>query len=232
VVELELPEKAASESLYFWVACRMDYDSDGAFEMSQGTACKIQGKPGSTIMLYYDKTDVTLPGSGLFGATTPRDRYSKPVIGTCVEVQVTLDKTLKHVEVKESDIIRGADASPQDKEEEYTVRHSVTIQNGWQAGVETRVEGKVGTRVKMVDVEASLAVTLKAHIERSESRTYEESRTSRRKVTIPGNGKPYRIIFLESFRTGTVTTIINGKENKVPFEFREGWDLQTREVKD
>jgi hypothetical protein len=134
--------------------------------------------------------------------------------------KLVFDKTLKHVEVKESAPIRAAQDSPQVVKEEHTVKHSVGVQNG------TKLEADA--RAKLWSIEAGI----KGAIERSTSRTYEESKTSTREVTIPGNGRAYKVVWVETFRTGKAVTIINGTQHEVPFEFRDGWLLQTREVKE
>ena len=134
--------------------------------------------------------------------------------------KITLDKALKHVEVKESPPIQAAIGSPQIKKVEYTVKHSVSIQKGVRAGFE--VKGTLSV----------LQTGIKHEIEESTNNTYEESKTSSHEVTIPGNGKRYKLVWIETYRTGKATVVVEGKEQIVPFEFRDGWDLSTEEIDD
>ena len=137
-----------------------------------------------------------------------------------IQCSTVFDKQLKHVEVKESPPIRAAKDSPQVKKEEYTIKHSVGVQEGY------KVEGELRANLAIVEL------GIKGSVERSTNRTYEESKTTTREVTIPGNGRPYKVVWVETYRTGKAITVIKGKKYEVPFEFREGWDLQTKEVKE
>jgi hypothetical protein len=179
----------------------------------------IEGIPGSNIHLkykYIDKEDEAITGMlASFGVNgVPPDIK----LTSCVQTYVTLDKALKHLEVKESSPIRAAKDSPQVKKEDYTVKHSVGIQTG------VKVDADV--KVNWVVIEAGI----KCGIELAANTTYEQSQTSTREVVIPANGKPYKVVWIETYRTGNATTIIDGVKHKVPFEFREGWDLQTELV--
>lgn len=62
--------------------------------------------------------------------------------------------------------------------------------------------------------------------------SFEESKTTSREIELRGDGKPVKLVWIEQFRTGRSVVVINGKKHEFPFEFREGWDLQTREAKD
>lgn len=153
--------------------------------------------------------------------------------GDCVRVvsstyaYTELDKAVKAVEVKEQ-AVQAAEDSPQVKKEEYTVRHSASVQEGWRKEVEAKGELKLNFPV----VELVIGASVKAGIERSTSKAVEASHTSTREVTIPGNGKKYKVVWVETYRTGRAVTVIDGKRYEIPFEYRDGWDLQTRLVKD
>jgi hypothetical protein len=36
------------------------------------------------------------------------------------------------------------------------------------------------------------------------------------------------VVWIETYRTGRAIADVNGNRHEIPFEFRDGWDLQTR----
>ena len=134
------------------------------------------------------------------------------------EVSLRTDKALKSVDVKESPAFSVAVGATEIKKDEYTVKHSV--------GVTNTLRGEVSLGVNWDLIEAGI----KAGVERTHSSFTEESRTSSREVVVSGNGRKYKLVWVEYFQTGDVTTRTKDKEFTVPFEARVDWDLQLREV--
>ena len=204
VVECEGGPQGASQSFMFSVGYSYSRQNVGEprAKVWQSFSVNIEAKPGSEVVIEYTFVE------------------RKPTLISLFVTYITLDKTLKSVEVRESASIVAASDSPQVKKEEYTVKHTIGVQDG--AKLETEVKGKLWV------IEASI----KGQIERITNRTYEESKTTTREVIVPANGKKYKLVWLETYRTGKAITVINGKKHEIPFEFRDGWDLQTREVRE
>lgn len=216
------PQNQLSE-VTAWIAMK-DPAAEGKFGLeAKATGMEWKGFPvppnGSVVVVRYDieyngKVDVGLPDGRLV------DRPFQPKIRQVAASSVVFDKRLKYVEVKESPPFQVPDGAVERKREEYTVRHSVGVQKGTQ--VEGELRGKLGI------VEASI----KASIEHSTSTTYEESKTTSREVEIRGGKDPVKLVWFETYRTGKSITIVDGQTYEVPFEFREGWDLQSRIARD
>jgi hypothetical protein len=78
-------------------------------------------------------------------------------------------------------------------------------------------------------VKAELASKVKAHIEAESKEKMTDSETRKQKVTINGDKvQKARIVWVDVFKTGTVTVTKDGISHKVPFEFPFGTKLIQR----
>jgi hypothetical protein len=165
-------------------------------------------QPGTEVVLIYE----VYPGDEAIGPMA--------VFTSCIQTYIVLDMKLKRREIKESLPIRARTEESETKKEKYTMKHSVDVQKEWKLNPEVKEQWK--------HIEQSI-ISL---IERKTKQKYEASKTDSRKVAIPANGKAYKVIWIEKYRTGKAVTIINGKKHDIPFEFCESWDLETKELRE
>ena len=126
--------------------------------------------------------------------------------------------------LKESPSIRVARNAESVVEDTRKVRHSVTIASGWKA--EAELKGTISA------VWVSLEAGIKAGIEKSTSTTYAVESEKKRSVTLKGGDTSmrFKVVWVEYYRTGTATVKVDGKEVKVPFEFKEDFGLLAEEA--
>jgi hypothetical protein len=138
-------------------------------------------------------------------------------------LSVTLNNKMKLVRIKESPPISLARGTEKTVSDTVKVRHAVTIASKW------RVEAEVKAAVDVVW--ASAKIRVKTEIEKATNQTYAEETERRRSVTLKGDGSSKVIVvWVEYYRTGTTTMMVNGREVEVPFEFKEDFDLTTEDA--
>jgi len=138
-------------------------------------------------------------------------------------VSVSLDKQVKVVVLKESSPIRLARGTEKTIEDTLTVAHSVAIATDWkpESGSLDRV------KARWPDCEADI----RASVEKSVGKNYGASTDINRSLTIKGDGSAVKVEWVQYYRTGVATLKIDGTDVKVPFEFREDFDLLTEDAK-
>ncbi|HQX51246.1 MAG TPA: hypothetical protein PLR25_15125 [Planctomycetaceae bacterium] len=137
------------------------------------------------------------------------------------EVVIVIDKDRTNEVVRESAPITVPQGATEVKREEYTVRKSLSVATGWN------VQGEGKARAYFVEL------GIMAGLSRTSMDVSEESTTSTREVTVPGNGRAYKVVWMETFKTGKafVRTQSDGPITEIPFKFREGWDLRVIDAK-
>ena len=141
-------------------------------------------------------------------------------------VKIDLNKRIKHVILKESPPIKIARGTEKTIEDTIRVVHSVTISEGWKT--ETDVRAKLNA--SWVQYEAGI----RTGIEKSTNKSYGTETERKRGVVLRGDGasKRVRVVWVDCYRTGTATLMVDGKEVRVPFEFKEDFDLLTEDADD
>ena len=103
------------------------------------------------------------------------------------------------------------------KKRETTGQNSLSVQEGVKSIEENfpqAVQSFVET--KILELESNAL-----------NKTYEASETSTREAHILGTARPYKIVWVETYRTGRAVTIIDGKRYEVLFQFQT-MALQTK----
>jgi hypothetical protein len=185
---------------------------------------KFEASAGGVVSAKCDGQVAGIVGSGRFFIEVKLETTTKGTIGGASVVAVALDRKLKSVILKESPGIRLARGTEKVVEDTMTVEHSLTISNRWkvEADVKAAVNG----------VWASLKVHVRGEIEKSTKKTYKEKTERKRSVTLKGDGSSgkVKVVWVEYYRTGTATLRVDGKEYRVPFEFKDDFDLLTEDA--
>lgn len=166
--------------------------------------CRLHGKSGSFVTL----------------VCAAKPRYALDVKTWIETTEIRLDKRLKHVEVKESAPFIVPKGGRKRKREDYTIKQSLTLQQSNKGEAETRLNLPV------------VEVSIKGALERSTSRTFEESKTTSDEVEIEGGDKPVVIVWIEQRRTGKAVTFIDAARHEIAFEYPDGWTLNWRPAKE
>jgi hypothetical protein len=94
-------------------------------------------------------------------------------------------------------------------------------------GVGAEVEAKLAGNIKIIKAEASLRV--KAHIEATLGEKLSDTETREQEVEIDGAITPKaKIVWIDTYRKGTIEVTQDGKPYKIPFEFPVGTKLVIR----
>ncbi len=213
------------------VYCQVNIEMNGKTRGTGSTisyqAAKVPcPEPGAVLIVKYD----VLTDYVSSGVTYPYQAKIKTVF----EITTALDKVLKFAEVKETPPFRVAKGTIERKREDHTVKHTVNVQAG------AMFEGDARIHLGMISGGIKSAVSV------SSSKTYEESKTTSREVEIQGSESLYKLVWIETYRTGKakikahhfstkaeasgMLVPASTAEYELPFEFREGWDLRARAV--
>lgn len=135
--------------------------------------------------------------------------------------KIVLNKTLKKVVVKESPPIRLARNTEKTVSDTIRLKHESLVARHWK--VDADFKARIIAAWALVDVQ------IRGEIESITRRTYAEETERTRSVLLRGgdSGVSTKVIWVEYYRTGTATVLMEGRSTNVPFEFRDDFDLLT-----
>jgi len=176
-------------------------------------------KPGEELAITVGNNDENFKQNFYTVTNEVSESWAPPPV-----IKVTHDLELKPVIFKKGPPINVKDNIGKDVEDTVTVRHSATISESWKS------EGTV--KANITAGWFSIGGEIKSEIQKATSTTYEVETARRRKVTVTDRSAEYvRVVWVNYFRVGTVTTKVDDKEVTVPFMFWEDFDLLLEEVK-
>jgi hypothetical protein len=176
-------------------------------------------KPGEDIVITIGWNPDNLKNN-TFSVTNevPADWAPPPVL------RVTVDTELKAIVTKKSPPIHVKDNLGKIVEDTIRVKHSASISESWQA--------ESGVKASVALGWFSIGGEVKHEIQRATSTTYEVERERKRSVTVTDRPAEYvRVVWVNYYRTGTVTTKVNGSEVTVPYMFWDDFDLLLESAK-
>lgn len=139
-------------------------------------------------------------------------------------ISVQLDKKLKKEIIKETEGFRLARGTSKTVEDSLKITHSVTITKGKGSDY----EGKLKIGPDWLGVEGGI----RSSISEATSKTFGLESEVKRSVTVTGDGSSgkVKVLWVIYYRTGIATVKVDGKETKIPFEFKEDFGLLTEEA--
>lgn len=136
---------------------------------------------------------------------------------------------VKHVSDLEQEVLkRGAKIKVRDNvgkvvKDTLLLRHSATISDSWKTEEQIRKSATAGW--------FSISSDISKEIQRTTHQTFETEKATERSVTItPRKAEYVRVVWINLYRTGTVTFKDGGKEVTAPFRFLEDFDLVLEDV--
>ena len=145
-----------------------------------------------------------------------REKWANPNIKV---KSVRFDPTMKKVVTKRSPVINLAPNTQKVVEDTVRVQHSTTTSNSFRLGAE------VGGMIEVWGV--NLKSAIQGHKEWTSSKTEGSETEVKRSVTVNHSPFGVHIVWVDYYRTGTASVVIDGKTFELPFEFREDFDLVT-----
>lgn len=103
------------------------------------------------------------------------------------------------------------------------IKRSRTIEHGVFVTETNGLEGSLKAEMPLVSAE------IKGKVEKALGETSKQSETVEQTIEVDGNALPkVKLTWVEKYRVGTATTMVNGVEKKLPFEFRENIELRMK----
>lgn len=148
-----------------------------------------------------------------------RNKWAQPKIKV---LSVKFDSTMKKVVTKRSPAITMAPNTQKVIEDTVRVTHSTTQSDSFRVGMQIR--GMLSAWW------GELEAFIHGHKEWTTSKTAGTETEAKRSVTVGHSPEGVHVVWVDYFRTGVATVVIDGEKIELPFEFREDFDLLTEPV--